>query len=232
MSGMWNKTLIYLGLREEADEVYDDMPARFDPEDDPHAEHAPARPATDGIPPDQPTEAIERAPALARSAAVADDRDSGSSGSSSGSDRRGARASSRESASHRAEGDAEPSRLEAGHTSNVRSLYGGEEVRARSAVAPLTRTAVIDVHTFDDVESVGARYRTGQPVLFDVSTTDKVTARRVVDFISGMTFALRGSLSKVGTGAFLLVPDGLELPADERRRLGDLGYRVSMASYG
>src|SRR5680860_1880981 len=40
---MWNRTLIYLGLREEPEEMYDEVPARFVPEDDPYAAHAPAR---------------------------------------------------------------------------------------------------------------------------------------------------------------------------------------------
>ena len=90
-----------------------------------------------------------------------------------------------------------------------------------------TRAAVVEVGDFEDVESVGARYRTGQPVVFDASTADPSTARRVVDFVSGMTYVSRGSLSKVGSRAFLLVPDGVHLPDDERRRLAGLGYRVT-----
>ena len=89
------------------------------------------------------------------------------------------------------------------------------------------RAAVVEIGDFEDVESVGARYRTGQPVVFDASTADPSTARRVVDFVSGMTYVSRGSLSKVGSRAFLLVPDGVRLPDDERRRLADLGYRVT-----
>jgi cell division inhibitor SepF len=49
MSGIWDRTLVYLGLREETDDVYDDRGeeavARFDADADPHAEHAPRRPA-------------------------------------------------------------------------------------------------------------------------------------------------------------------------------------------
>ena len=92
------------------------------------------------------------------------------------------------------------------------------------------RVAVVEIGGFDDVESVGARYRTGQPVVFDASTADAATARRVVDFVSGMTYLSRGSLSKVGTRAFLLAPDGVELSDDERRRLSGLGYRLTTGS--
>lgn len=92
------------------------------------------------------------------------------------------------------------------------------------------RAAVVELVVFEDVESVGARYRTGQPVVFDAAAADAATARRVVDFVSGMTYVSRGSLDKVGTRAFLLVPDGVRLPDDERRRLADLGYRLTAGS--
>jgi cell division inhibitor SepF len=170
MSGMWNRTLVYLGLREEPDEDYDGLPERFDPEDDPYAEHAPERPA------DRPRRRSEPAPV--------DDEPRGSS--------------------------------------NVRPLRD-PHVREVPAGA---RAAVVEVAEFDDVEAIGARYRTGQPVLFDVSRADAATGRRVVDFVSGLTYASRGQLQKVGSRAFLLVPDGVELAPEEHRRLTELGYRL------
>jgi cell division inhibitor SepF len=93
--------------------------------------------------------------------------------------------------------------------------------------AAAARAAVVEVVAFEDVESVGARFRTGQPVVFDASAADATTARRVVDFVSGMTYVARGSLEKVGGRAFLLTPDGVHLPDDERRRLVGLGYRLT-----
>jgi cell division inhibitor SepF len=104
---------------------------------------------------------------------------------------------------------------------------GGADVAER---APSVRAAIVEIRGFEDVESVGARYRTGQPVLFDAGTADGATARRVLDFVSGMTYLSRGDLAKVGSRAFLLVPDGVALPDDERRRLAGLGYRVGPGS--
>jgi cell division inhibitor SepF len=170
---MWNRTLVYLGLREEPEDGYDDLPERVSDDDPPAERGTRPRPAT-------------------------------------------------------ARGDTE--HAGASLESNVRALRTGDvHVRAVSP-SSLTRAAVIEVREFEDVESIGSRYRTGQPVVFDVSGVDAVVGRRVVDFVSGLTFALRGRLTKVGTRAFLLVPDGVELPADERRRLDDLGYRLPTGS--
>ncbi|HSK22364.1 MAG TPA: cell division protein SepF [Egicoccus sp.] len=190
-SGMWNRTLIYLGLKEEPEEDYEmaapegateGAPERFVPEDDPHAEHAAPRPAAG-----------------------------------------------------RPRGGAEDE--------TVRPLRGDGDVRVRpvSTLAPGSgrqaasqsgRAAVVEIAGFDDVPAIGSRYRTGQAVLFDLSGADAAEARRVVDFVSGLTYALRGKLTKVGGRAFLLVPDGVHLPAEERRRLDDLGYRISAGAEG
>jgi cell division inhibitor SepF len=174
-NGLWHRTLVYLGLKEEPEEHHEDVPERFVPEDDPHAEHAPARPRASAAP--------------ARPVEVAED-----------------------------------------DGATVRPLRTGDvHVRAVPSV-PVARAAVVELRGFDEVESVGARYRTGQAVLFDLTGAPTVEARRVVDFVSGLTYASRGQLTKVGGRAFLLVPDGVHLPAEERRRLADLGYRLPTGS--
>lgn len=88
------------------------------------------------------------------------------------------------------------------------------------------RVTVVHVRVFDDVEVIGSRYRSRQPVLFDVSSCSREVARRSVDFVSGLTFVSRGSLRRTAPRAFLLVPEGVDIPLDERRRLAQLGYDV------
>ena len=173
--GIWHGTLVYLGLKEEPEEGYDELPERFVPEHDPHAEHAPAR----------PTPLHEPRPPVASSGAAA-------------------------------------------APANVHALH--PDLHLRSSTAPVVRAAIVEVATFDDVEAVGSRYRTGQPVLFDLAAAPSEAARRGVDCVSGLTYASHGKLTKVGRRAFLLVPDGVELPEDDQRRLGDLGYRVTAGS--
>lgn len=207
MSGIWNRTLVYLGLREEPDETQDDLPARFVPEDDPHAEHAQARPAMAGAAVGgsmrrDGTNGSTRTESVAASSAVPADL--------------GERPSAARDRSSET-------------PDNVLSLRAGD-VHVRAVPTTSSRAAVVEVHVFDDVEAVGARYRTGQPVLMDASATDTATARRIVDFVSGLTYALRGEMTKVGVRSFLVVPAGVALRADERRRLSDLGYRLPTGS--
>jgi cell division inhibitor SepF len=184
-SGLWYRTLVYLGLKEEPEEGYDDLPERMGRGED-------------------AGEAAYR-----RFDATGDlEVDSG----------------------RRSDvGDVEWS-LQDDERENVRPLRvadAGDNVRP---LASAVRLAVVEVGRFEDVEEVGSRYRTGQPVLFDVAGADSPTARRVVDFVAGLTYALRGRMTKVGARAFLLVPDGVQLPPDELRRLDALGYRLPAGS--
>lgn len=119
---------------------------------------------------------------------------------------------------------ARPTEVPAG---NVRRLPvpepGTPHVRAMQGNV---RVAVLPITAFEEVERVGERYRSGQPVLFDLRDAEPAVARRVLDFVSGVTYALRGRLVPAGSRCFLLVPDGVDVPLDERHRLSDMGYRV------
>ncbi len=203
MSAMWNRTLVYLGLREEPEEMYDELPARFVPEDDPYAQHAPDR--GDG----RARELVVEHPEAVR------EREFAVSGAPERRDR---------SAPERPAPVRRPDPV-AVVDDNVRPLRSAD-----AAARTVSRVAQVEVTTFEDVEAVGARYRTGQAVLFDLSGATGGTPRRVVDFVAGLTYALRGELSKVGARAFLLVPEGARVTAEERRRLTELGYRLPAGS--
>lgn len=102
---------------------------------------------------------------------------------------------------------------------------GAAHVRAMAS-GDLVRVSIVEVREFEDCEVIGSRYRGGQPVIFDLSGVDPATARRVLDFVSGTTYALRGRLRRAGDRAFLLLPDDAHLPPEEARRLAAMGYGV------
>lgn len=105
--------------------------------------------------------------------------------------------------------------------SNVRPL--------RLAPEPVTqpRTAIVEVMRFEDCEHIGTHFRDGRAVLFDLARVDRTTARRVIDFVAGVTFARHGTLEKVASRAFVLTPEGTMLGDDERLRLEARGYRFA-----
>jgi cell division inhibitor SepF len=104
-------------------------------------------------------------------------------------------------------------------TSNVRPLRGPSDLTPG-------RVTVVQVRVFDDVQTIGARYRLNNPVLFDASACSREVARRVIDFVAGLIYAGGGTFTRTASRAFLLVPDGVDITLDERRRLSQLGYDV------
>ena len=47
--------------------------------------------------------------------------------------------------------------------------------------------------------------------------------RRLVDFSSGLTYALDGKMAKISQGVILVTPAGVMIDGAEQRRLADLG---------
>ena len=62
---------------------------------------------------------------------------------------------------------------------------------------------------------IGESFRNNIPVIMNVTDMDVAEAKRLVDFSSGLTFALNGSIERVTEQVFLLTPANLEVLASE-----------------
>jgi cell division inhibitor SepF len=79
---------------------------------------------------------------------------------------------------------------------------------------------------FNDAKEIGDRLKNNQPVIVNLQGVDRDLARRLIDFSSGLTYGLGGSMEKVAEAVFLLTPSNVEVSAEEKRRLQERGlYR-------
>ena len=93
-----------------------------------------------------------------------------------------------------------------------------------SVVRPVeVHSDVLLVEEFGDARILADRVRDRTPVVLDMRSTDQDLVRRVVDFSSGLIYALDGSMRKVGDGLVLVLPPRVTLSRDEKRRLAALG---------
>jgi cell division inhibitor SepF len=76
---------------------------------------------------------------------------------------------------------------------------------------------------FNDAQEVGDHFKAGQPVVMDLAGVDRELARRLIDFCSGMCYGLGGQMERIASHSYLVVPDGVEVSDDERRRLAGNG---------
>lgn len=101
-----------------------------------------------------------------------------------------------------------------------------EAAGARPSVQPVPSSKVhlIDPTTFNDVEEVGDRFRNGIPVIMNLAGASEPTAKRLLDFASGLIYGLDGRIERVGDRVFLLTPLGTDVSTEERRRLSERGF--------
>ncbi|MFM8855769.1 MAG: cell division protein SepF [Actinomycetota bacterium] len=59
---------------------------------------------------------------------------------------------------------------------------------------------------FNDIQEVANRFRDGYPVILNTEGCEDEVARRMIDFSSGLCYALHGKIEKVARGVYLLKP--------------------------
>ena len=126
----------------------------------------------------------------------------------------------------------DPGDMGGGAAPGIRTIPRDSEPSGGSGVVrPFTPVQNAKVHVvapgkFADAQEIGDRYKNGQPVIVNLQVADRELARRMIDFCSGVTYALGGSMDKVADQVFLLTPSNVEVSAEEKRRLQERGlYR-------
>lgn len=213
-SGRIHKAMVYLGLSDDDD--YDEYEEYEEPAPAPAPAQQPRRTVADPMESDSGQLAGVRT--LPRESVAA--RDHGSAGREQTAPAREYTSPSRESTSSSRE-----------YTSSGRDYSGPHAVVPRSAVVrPITASPNARVHVvapgqFADSPQVADRLKSGQPVIVNLQGADRDLSRRIVDFCSGVTYALGGGMDKVADLVFLLTPTNVEVSAEEKRRLEERGYR-------
>lgn len=115
-------------------------------------------------------------------------------------------------------------------------LFGGENVeRGRSSGKDQphlkavpdqrpTRVSVVEPSSFNDAQSLADRFKRQQPVILNLQNIDGDLSRRMVDFCSGLTYAMDGQIQTVANRVFLLTPRNVEVSAEERKALAEKAF--------
>ena len=72
-------------------------------------------------------------------------------------------------------------------------------------------------------EEIGSCVGDRVPVVLNMRNTDPEMVRRLVDFCTGLTYALDGSMRKIDEGVILVLPPRVSLGREEKRRLAEMG---------
>lgn len=67
----------------------------------------------------------------------------------------------------------------------------------------------------DDAQHIADIFRTGSPVIIDLSQMQDTEVRRLIDFMSGLVEGLEGTIRRVASKVFMLTPAGIQQWDDE-----------------
>lgn len=114
---------------------------------------------------------------------------------------------------------------------NEREKSSQEEVRSNRKNAQVVsihsqkqmRVVVMEPTSFEEAQNIADQLKSRRPVIVNLENAEKMLAKRIVDFISGTTYALNGNMQKVGNGIFLFVPTNVDISGEMRDELKEKG---------
>ncbi len=95
--------------------------------------------------------------------------------------------------------------------------------RLEAAPGPSVRVHLVVPRSFNDAQQIADKFKDTVPVILNLQTTDQELSKRLIDFASGLTYALNGGMQRVADKVFLLTPRNVEVSAEERARLLERG---------
>jgi len=119
--------------------------------------------------------------------------------------------------------DADVARMAVVRPTRRRERRSEVEQLPRPTAVPSVRVHLVVPHTFQDAQQIADRFKEGIPVILNLQGADQELSKRLIDFTSGLTYALDGGMQRVADKVFLLTPRNVEVSAEERARLLESG---------
>ena len=83
---------------------------------------------------------------------------------------------------------------------------------------PPAKVHLVIPRSFNDAQQIADRFKAQIPVILNLQGAETDLSKRLIDFASGLTYALDGSMQRVADKVFLLTPRNVELSAEERAK--------------
>ncbi len=86
------------------------------------------------------------------------------------------------------------------------------------------RVHLVVPRSFNDAQAIADKFKDTVPVILNLQGTDTELSKRLIDFSSGLTYALNGGMQRIADKVFLLTPRNVEVSAEERARMIERGF--------
>jgi cell division inhibitor SepF len=85
------------------------------------------------------------------------------------------------------------------------------------------RVHLVLPRSFNDAQQIADKFKQSIPVILNLQNADTELSKRLIDFASGLTYALNGGMQRVADKVFLLTPRNVEVSAEQRAQLLERG---------
>ena len=103
-------------------------------------------------------------------------------------------------------------------TTVLRSVRGSGNGRGE------VRVHLVVPKSFNDAQQVADRFKDSIPVVLNLQGAEHDLSKRMIDFASGLTYALDGGMQRIADKVFMLTPRNVEISAEERAQLIEKGF--------
>jgi cell division inhibitor SepF len=86
------------------------------------------------------------------------------------------------------------------------------------------RVHLVVPKSFNDAQDIADKFKDAIPVIINLQGSEADLAKRLIDFASGLTYALDGGMQRIADKVFLLTPRNVEVSAEERAALIEKGF--------
>jgi cell division inhibitor SepF len=103
-------------------------------------------------------------------------------------------------------------------TTQLRSVRPGGNGRGD------VRVHLVIPKSFNDAQQIADKFKENIPVVLNLQGIDTDLSKRLIDFASGLTYALDGGMQRIADKVFMLTPRNVEISAEERAELIEKGF--------
>ena len=86
------------------------------------------------------------------------------------------------------------------------------------------RVHLVIPKSFNDAQQIADKFKDSIPVILNLQSTETDLSKRLIDFASGLTYALDGGMQRIADKVFMLTPRNVEISAEERAELIEKGF--------
>ena len=112
-------------------------------------------------------------------------------------------------------------------TTVLRPVAGGAQgsrSATRNGGGGDVRVHLVLPKSFNDAQQVADRFKDTVPVILNLQGVETDLSKRLIDFASGLTYALDGGMQRIADKVFMLTPRNVQISAEEKARLIEKGF--------